>query len=481
MSMLVRETSRFAYQVRVSLLLSLTRRNSSSSLASNDIRDLIKTVNGLPKDFRGRCSVVLNNSDPITINRSLVVLFVLLNPGTSIDESAELATHFLYSAFLTAPMAAYLQQSVQHIYSSQHEGAISFRANIPTRGRGKIFSLQTLVGVKPAMEMFQSSFSIFEGLKSIRKYFSSPEMVDRLDHFFSKLIPSHRAAYRRFHETGVLAPFSLSTEAFIHPNRLLFSSTGEWLEMETLNPLQGWDATAVQATGTLKRGVDSADIIGCLFFHVKAQLREFIRRIQCFNVDIYTTQFEPKILSAGLLAGVLPAFPCGGGCFDRIYVGDLMDHIGVQECLQDWAPLLNNGNEHATLLMYSKAWHVGRSNATALSDPHLAMMVLMDKFSHVGKQAKLKDIFSRGLRSPTLLKLLESLDAFYDHDPMFHQFLQDHCAHEEAASFGLRLRERNQIHPKVRPGLLLVKEHDTDSELSALVSHLTHLIIIFQT
>jgi hypothetical protein len=58
-------------------------------------------------------------------------------------------------------------------------------------------------------------------------------------------------------------------------------------------------------------------------------------------------------------------------------------------------------------------------------------------------------MFSQGLRSPTLLRILESLDVFYDHDEWFREYLQDQDTHATAASLGLYLRERNQIHPKV--------------------------------
>jgi hypothetical protein len=154
------------------------------------------------------------------------------------------------------------------------------------------------------------------------------------------------------------------------------------LQSDSFNPFRGWDAGAVQATGTLKRGVDATDIFGCLFFHVKAQLREFARRFQYLDIDVYVTQFDPKILSSGLSAGVLPAFQ-STGWFDRIQVGDLMDSAGIRECLADWAPLLNSDNEHAALLMHSKTWHATRPDATALANPIVAKGILVEKCSRI--------------------------------------------------------------------------------------------------
>ncbi|KAF5348674.1 hypothetical protein D9758_006826 [Tetrapyrgos nigripes] len=418
-------------------------------LGCTDIRDLVKTVNNLPKDYRGKCTILINNSSPIHINQVLVVLYILLcSNGASLEECAELATHLMYSAFLTRPGAAYLQKAIDKIYET--EGDISFRASFPTRGSGNIHTLQTLMGVKQPLEMFQTSFSFVKGLKRMRNFLSIPEVMDQHDHLFSKLIPTHRAAFKRFHETGVLAPFSLSTDHFTHPNRLLFSPNGEWLQPDYFNPFRGWDVAASQATGTLKRGVDSGDIFGCLFFHVKAQFREFARRFQYLSIDIYITQFNPKILSSGLLAGVLPAFP-SDGCFDRIHVGDLIDSVGIQDCLADWTPLLNSSNEHAALLMHSKIWCATRPDALALSNPIVAKGVLIEKCNQnpdLVRRAKFQKMCSQGLRSPTLLKILESLDVFADHSLWFHEYLRDEEAESTAASLGLQLRERNQIHPK---------------------------------
>ncbi len=69
-----------------------------SALASGDIRNLIETVNGLPKHYQGKCDILLNDIDPIVVNRNLIILFALLGSGPSMDEAAELATHLMYSA-----------------------------------------------------------------------------------------------------------------------------------------------------------------------------------------------------------------------------------------------------------------------------------------------------------------------------------------------------------------------------------------------
>ncbi|KAG6834354.1 hypothetical protein H0H93_010251 [Arthromyces matolae] len=74
--------------------------------ASGDIRNLIQTVNGLPAGYRGRCDILLNDTDSITVNKKLVILYALLGAGPSIEESAEIALHLMYSSALPPGFAA---------------------------------------------------------------------------------------------------------------------------------------------------------------------------------------------------------------------------------------------------------------------------------------------------------------------------------------------------------------------------------------
>jgi len=119
-----------------------------------------------------------------------------------------------------------------------------------------------------------------------------------------------------------------------------------------INPLHGWDIRAVRQTGD-RHGIDPAgDILGCLFFHVKSELREFCLRVKEMNINIHLSQYDSCLLSKGISIGVLPAF--AEASFDRIDIGDLGDQVGVAACLVDWGPLLNKTNTHSTLIMHSK-------------------------------------------------------------------------------------------------------------------------------
>ncbi|GAW04483.1 hypothetical protein LENED_006279 [Lentinula edodes] len=400
--------------------------------ACADIRNLIETVNNLPSNYQGRFDVLINNSDPIIINRDLVILYALLNPEPSIDEAAELAVHLMYSAALSAPSAAYLQRCLDDVYGSQydgHTGDFSFRTCLSTRGEGKICSLQTVAGVRSPLEMFMSTYNLAVALKNRWKVLAAPENVDTWDRFLSRLRPNHRMAFKRFRETGVLAPFAVDTSRFTHPNRLMFSSQGTWL---------GKGKIAM---------IESADIFGCLFFYLKDQFRRFAYQVKNLNVNFVLTQFDPQILARGISTGVIPIFE--GACFDRVDTKDMMDDVGIEACLADWGPLLNRENRFASLLMHSRAWHSERPYALARCNPRAALMLFMHKcFKIPTLNSKLKDVFAQGLRSPALLRLIESLDAFYDHDDIFQEFLDAGNTGPIAAAFDLGLRPHHKVHPK---------------------------------
>ncbi|KAG6901283.1 hypothetical protein C0995_014251 [Termitomyces sp. Mi166 len=371
--------------------------------ASGDIRNLVQTINGLPAGYRGKCDILLNDIDAITVNRNLVILYALLGSGPSIEQSAEIAMHLMYSSALPPTIAAYLRGCVRVIYGEgANERQMSFRCSLRTRGRGKIYSMQSTMAMRRPMEMFHSTYDLRKGLKSKRTIITDTEHVDDVDRAFASLRPAHRLALAHFRRKGVLAPFALSTRGFTEPNRLMYTAGGNWLGHARANPLEGWNVSDVLATGA-KHNVDSADIIGCLFFHVKEELIEFARRMKEFRIDLHLTQFSPPLLSKGISIGALPAFT--EGCFDRVDTADLADREGIPELLFDWGPMGT-------------------------------------------KKTKLEGVLAHGTKSPTLMRLLESLDAFVDHGKAFREYLCAEQVDVTSKDLGLRVRRCNRVNPK---------------------------------
>ncbi|PPQ69595.1 hypothetical protein CVT26_001583 [Gymnopilus dilepis] len=449
--------------------------------AAPDLRNLIQIVNSLPNSYTGKLDILLNNTNAITLNRMLVILCVLLTPGPSIDEAAEVATHLMYSAFLPETAHAYVRYCVGMIYgcASDEEGSthdtgksrakgkgkpkdneMSFQTTLRTLGQGKLYSAQPAASIKRPLEMFLSSYTLAKAISSRRETVLDPFQVDDREKMLSMLAPQHRVALARFWQTGVLAPFGLDLRGFECPNRLMFSTQGDYLGLTSaINPLHGWDASSIPLSGQ-RHGIPSTsssstpststqpDVLGSLFFHIKATLRLFASRIKTHNISIHLLQYDSRLLSKGLSIGVLPAF--AEAAFDRIDVGDMGDQLqdgGVAECLADWGPLLSKENEHACLLMHSKRWFEDEPEAVARGNPK-AVKVLMERCQKVPSlKSKLKNLFKTP-QAPSLVRLMASLDAFIDHEPAFLRYLEAQSAQPTAETLGLTLRQVHSIHPK---------------------------------
>ncbi|KAF9554967.1 hypothetical protein CPC08DRAFT_671595 [Agrocybe pediades] len=415
--------------------------------SSADIRNLVTTVNNLPKASSERIDFLINNTNAVVLNRMLVILCVLLSPGPSVDEAAELATHLMYSSLLPETAASYVRYCANMIYGEElKDGEITFQASLRTRGRGRVHSAQPASSIKRITDMLYSNYSLARAMNSRKEVVLDPLQIDDRHKLLSSLSPSHRVSLDRFWNTGVLAPFSLDVKSFKSPNRLLFDAQGEWIgTTSAISPLHGWDIRAIRETG-IKHGIDpTGDILGCVFFHIKSKLREFCLRVKEMNINIHLSQYDSRLLSKGISIGVLPAF--ADASFDRIDVGDLADQVGAAECLADWGPLLNQTNSHSCLLMHSKKWHEEFPQAIARNNPR-AVKILMQRCERMPSlKLKLKNFF-RGPQAPSLVRLMASLDAFVDHEATFLQYLDAHEVQETAASLGLRLRQDHLIHPK---------------------------------
>jgi hypothetical protein len=53
------------------------------------------------------------------------------------------------------------------------------------------------------------------------------------------------------------------------------------------------------------------------------------------------------------------------------------------------------------------------------------------------------------MKSPAVLRLVESLDAFVDHEVAFQEYLHEQGAETIATMAGMRLRAWHRVHPKV--------------------------------
>ncbi|KAJ6621446.1 hypothetical protein B0H10DRAFT_2017320 [Mycena sp. CBHHK59/15] len=416
--------------------------------ASGDLRNVIVTANDLPDNYQGRCEILCNDLNGIVVNRNLVILFVLLTAGSAPEEAAELATHLMYSSALTPSMSNHVQRCIDIIYGSHG----TMTASWDTRGPGKLRSFQRLPDVQPALQMFRSKYELSTALKSMADIMWNPGRVDYRDRYLAALQPHHRLSFYRFRTTGVLAPFSVNVDHFTQPNRLLFSPEGQWLSLDNANPLFGWELGPACESG-IRHGATIGDIYGCLFFHVKEQFQKFASRAKDFKLDITLSQTDARILCKIIPTGMMPAFHKVG--FDRIETSNMADLVGADQVIRDWGPLLNKGNSHSVLLINFMNWVIKQPDSSAShSKTNLNNKLLEQAASILGFD--LLRALPRGVKSHELSLILKCVDAFYDNERSFSEFLRKMDVGKAAESAGVRLRPIHRIHPK-RFGLSLDK------------------------
>ncbi|KXN86714.1 hypothetical protein AN958_09705 [Leucoagaricus sp. SymC.cos] len=391
---------------------------------AGSLSQLIRTVNSLPRGFEGQCDILLNHVDAVVINRHLIILYALLRSGRDIEESAELATHLMYSAFLTPPSAEYFRTCVEEIYGvGPREGDMSFYSTLETRGLGKLHTMQTTTGIKRPVEMATSTYGLTKARRGLHNALLHSLHLDDRERHLMKLKPAHRLTLSRFWETGVLSPVFLNTASFNQPNRLHFSPHGEWLgHTVDMNPLQGWDITSVQKSGT-HHGLEASDIFGCLFFHIKSELTKFARRLKYLCVNIYFTQFDVRVLSTGICSGLLPVFEAN--CFDRVDAGGLMDALGMPCAIA-------RGNPRLLRILMTKAKDL----------PELERRLRKAEISEESEQD------GSAITSTSLLRMIDFLDAFVDHEGSFQAYLDDQNLSSTCESLGFKLRQQNYHYPK---------------------------------
>ncbi|KAK2464904.1 hypothetical protein APHAL10511_002980 [Amanita phalloides] len=257
--------------------------------------------------------------------------------------------------------------------------------------------MQLATAIKRPLEMFFSSYDVDRASKSVQRTLWAPHRAEERVKFLTSLWPGHRLAFIRFWETGIFAPFSFDLGECNDHAGCPSPPKANSLANPSSTTLRSFDVSRVLESGA-KHKIESADFMGCLFFHLKDELAEFEARIKLLHINIHFTQFDPKVLSRGLAIGALPAFEKGK--FDRIDLSTMIDSVGIQESLVAWAPLLNKQSHHACIIMRSEKWHTTQPRATTRTNPRIVDLLRRKCQSMSLKHATLRRILTQDHRSP---------------------------------------------------------------------------------
>ncbi|KAL7652452.1 hypothetical protein ACMYSQ_009737 [Aspergillus niger] len=183
-----------------------------------------------------------------------------------------------------------------------------------------------------------------ERARSIRTANSLAELrIAFREYYMSCLPPSHRIAFHKFREDGLLLPFGHPRHEFRVPNPTLFHSRDIWPVRDNADPREGWEWKQVHDTSS---GPATADIYGKLFYHVRGVLQSFLCRVS--DLELSLTLHH---LDALELPNYLPV-----NHFDRVDVSNVSDqgYLGIHRTLNATVPLLQTpvDNPHATLITF---------------------------------------------------------------------------------------------------------------------------------
>ncbi|KAF5374237.1 hypothetical protein D9758_004727 [Tetrapyrgos nigripes] len=441
---------------------------SLAFVASGDLRNVLKTVNGLPDDYNGTMNILINDHDPMVVCRNILVL-AILGLGDDVEDAAELALHLWYSVFLPGDAWAIrslkLYQELGILPSAKATSShrlLSFGSHSSLNVVFDDETLRTMLTTIATNTISRLTPAVANN--ALHNVMMAPQRVDYRHRYYLGLEPSHRVAFQEWREFGIVYPFGGCSAHLNVPNPWLFSPDHRLYLNDSASPYQGWDVPAIFEAGKA-HGTTREDLIGCLYFYLKDQLLKFAYRLRSFKINISVVNCDALNLASRVRSGSIPGIP-RTIAFDRIEVSNIVDaeYVGVKRVLEVWGPLLKSKdvNEHAALIGLFMNWALTTPGATIEGMSKSASATLIDMFA-----TQYQDLVSplalsrRGQLSPDptgMMVILGNIEICNENSKHFHCYLRDKGALTESKTAGLQAREKNKIVPH-RLGAMLGSPH----------------------
>ena len=189
--------------------------------ASGDLRNVVETVNQLPKKYHKVCTCVLNDRDDVIVCRNIILLLVamLLPPVVASD----IMLHIWYSARLKPHMLQAINKHVAPL-------VVDVVSRIKRKSKRVILSKTWTFGSRVlsarlykdqwnSLLAMISTHHDFEETEKNRRYIMLNETrLDTRESLYCSLPPLRRLCADRMRESGILLPFGSLLDAFSVPN-----------------------------------------------------------------------------------------------------------------------------------------------------------------------------------------------------------------------------------------------------------------------
>jgi hypothetical protein len=192
--------------------------------ASGDLRNVVRSLIGLPEEYNKTCTVVINDHNSTIVVRNILLLLIAYQFEEY--EAVPMMIHLWYSAFLPKCMVEALQKTLlprldQVCNKIQHrstefiqtetirvENKSSLRIML---SKGNWFRLKAAITV-PAGLTASAANQVRQATTQ------GSTRADALEFELFLRRPAKRAAWKAFCEDGVLLPFGSSRDSFDTPN-----------------------------------------------------------------------------------------------------------------------------------------------------------------------------------------------------------------------------------------------------------------------
>ncbi|KIJ61530.1 hypothetical protein HYDPIDRAFT_31140 [Hydnomerulius pinastri MD-312] len=403
--------------------------------ASGSLQHVVRTVNALGPDYSGRLDILLNDVSHPIVSRNIVLLLILgAVPNEAI--AANMAIHFWFSAFLPSAYRLRILATLVSVLQ-QADAEAPLTVNL-----GRLSKLTCLVPQEITGRLLYAAgptVSTEDAEDAYHRMRAAPDRLDSRDRMYVGLKSSHRLAFLEFRRSGIVLPFGATRTHFTAPNVSLFSPFGKWLQNDEADPLASWDPDNVIKSGQA-HGANPEDIYGCLYFYLSDQLRTFARHIRDLNISFHVFSTDPRVLAKEISTGTYSMYGLSPSMrFNRIDVSNTLDagHIGNQDVLRLWAPLLAEGNDAAIVGSF-KNWADVQEKGHAEGAGDEVVAKINDRLTKTGRAL-------RGAAS-TPMKTGQ-MDILYDNSKEFSKFLKNQGIKDVLRETKLKLRQRHKIIP----------------------------------
>ncbi|CCL98311.1 uncharacterized protein FIBRA_00305 [Fibroporia radiculosa] len=416
-------------------------------IGSGDLRDVVRTVNEVPMTYAGELTIVLNDHNPMIVARNLALL-ILLSSTENKRKAADLAVHYWYSAFVPEMYNAEMKLAVTNVLTSFDDDC-SLSHSLSTKSRLEGCPGKAVMSTLAQCLISERSYGMTDAQNELVRSRVINANEDRLHRSYWQLEPSHRLAFHEFRGFGLLLPFGAANSDFNHPNRLLFSPQGNWLQSDKQNPLNGWHLPSV-VEGGKKHNALPMDIYGCLYFYVSDQLREFATRLSNLRITFKLFNLDACQLAKDICSGALSRHELSPDIqIDRIDTSNLMDphYLDIAPVLNAWGPLLRQ-NSHATLIGHFINWAARQEGADPPDhdQPLLIRRLMADKRipgMPPGSSPRVAKEFAE--RASICAEMAYS--AVYDNSRAFEQYLNSRDLSSILRTSGLKVKHSHTVVP----------------------------------